>query len=199
MSLNQFGNVSYQMASLVSSWRPQKWESPSCFVFGLGAGSSKASFESGRCCWEFLLEAANRAKCFLNNSLWKWWERLICGGYINNSSDRWMGRLPWSGDAVSPLLRSPCLPCRRGTLLVNNGFAILAALLLSLGERAKSYEMLVIGRFIVGVDSGKRVLPAEAACQATFAMSWIVECVVEYLGAAPFRYGLGTFLQTKTS
>lgn len=43
---------------------------------------------------------------------------------------------------------------RRGTLLVNNGFAILAALLLSLGEKAKSYEMLIIGRFIVGVDSG---------------------------------------------
>lgn len=71
--------------------------------------------------------------------------------------------------------------------------------------------MLIIGRFIVGVDSGKRVLPAEAASQATFAMNWIVECVVEmytptvankgfpYLGAAPFRYGLGTFLQTKTS
>lgn len=64
MSLNQFGNVSYQMASLVSSWRPQKWESHSCFVFGLGAGSSKAWFESGRCCWEFLLEAANRLNVF---------------------------------------------------------------------------------------------------------------------------------------
>ncbi|KAM3622429.1 uncharacterized protein V6R79_024971 [Siganus canaliculatus] len=43
---------------------------------------------------------------------------------------------------------------RKGTLLLNNGFAIIAALLLSLGERAKSFEMLIIGRLIIGVDSG---------------------------------------------
>ena len=40
-------------------------------------------------------------------------------------------------------------------MLVNNSFAVLAALLLSLGEKAKSFEMLIIGRFIIGVDSGK--------------------------------------------
>ncbi|KAK2862432.1 hypothetical protein Q5P01_001965 [Channa striata] len=43
---------------------------------------------------------------------------------------------------------------RKGTLLLNNGFAIIAALLLTLGERAKSFEMLIIGRLIIGVDSG---------------------------------------------
>uniref|UniRef100_A0A3Q3WGX4 Major facilitator superfamily (MFS) profile domain-containing protein n=1 Tax=Mola mola TaxID=94237 RepID=A0A3Q3WGX4_MOLML len=43
---------------------------------------------------------------------------------------------------------------RRGTLLVNNSFAVIAALLLSLGEKAQSFEMLIIGRFIIGVDSG---------------------------------------------
>uniref|UniRef100_A0A8C4IBP0 Solute carrier family 2, facilitated glucose transporter member 5 n=1 Tax=Dicentrarchus labrax TaxID=13489 RepID=A0A8C4IBP0_DICLA len=43
---------------------------------------------------------------------------------------------------------------RKGTLLLNNSFAIIAALLLSLGEKAKSFEMLIIGRFIIGVDSG---------------------------------------------
>nr|QDF45866.1 glucose transporter 9-1 [Lateolabrax maculatus]QDF45867.1 glucose transporter 9L [Lateolabrax maculatus] len=43
---------------------------------------------------------------------------------------------------------------RKGTLLLNNGFALTAALLLSLGEKAKSFEMLIIGRFIIGVDSG---------------------------------------------
>ncbi|XP_029682810.1 solute carrier family 2, facilitated glucose transporter member 9 isoform X2 [Takifugu rubripes] len=43
---------------------------------------------------------------------------------------------------------------RRGTLLVNNSFAVIAALLMSLGETAKSFEMLIIGRFIIGVDSG---------------------------------------------
>ncbi|XP_061731631.1 solute carrier family 2, facilitated glucose transporter member 9 [Nerophis ophidion] len=43
---------------------------------------------------------------------------------------------------------------RKGTLMVNNVFAVLAALLLSLGELARSFEMLIIGRFIIGVDSG---------------------------------------------
>lgn len=44
---------------------------------------------------------------------------------------------------------------RKGTLLVNNIFALIAALLLTLGERAKSFEMLIIGRLVIGVDSGK--------------------------------------------
>ncbi|XP_068172189.1 solute carrier family 2, facilitated glucose transporter member 9 isoform X2 [Antennarius striatus] len=43
---------------------------------------------------------------------------------------------------------------RKGTLLLNNIFAVIAALLLSLGEMAKSFEMLIIGRIIVGVDCG---------------------------------------------
>ncbi|XP_027134818.1 solute carrier family 2, facilitated glucose transporter member 9 isoform X2 [Larimichthys crocea] len=43
---------------------------------------------------------------------------------------------------------------RKGTLLFNNIFAVIAALLLALGEKAKSFEMLIIGRFIIGVDSG---------------------------------------------
>ncbi|KAM8867128.1 solute carrier family 2, facilitated glucose transporter member 9 isoform 2-T2 [Synchiropus picturatus] len=43
---------------------------------------------------------------------------------------------------------------RKGTLLLNNSFAVVAALLLSLGETATSFEMLIIGRFIMGVDSG---------------------------------------------
>lgn len=44
---------------------------------------------------------------------------------------------------------------RRGTLLANNSFAVAAALLMSLGETAQSFEMLIIGRFVIGVDSGR--------------------------------------------
>lgn len=40
-------------------------------------------------------------------------------------------------------------------MLLNNSFAIIAALLLALGETAKSFEMLIVGRFIIGVDSGE--------------------------------------------
>ncbi|XP_030621911.1 solute carrier family 2, facilitated glucose transporter member 9 [Chanos chanos] len=43
---------------------------------------------------------------------------------------------------------------RKGTLLMNNVFAFIAALLLALGERAGSFEMLIVGRFIIGLDSG---------------------------------------------
>ncbi|KAM4582193.1 solute carrier family 2, facilitated glucose transporter member 9 [Fundulus diaphanus] len=43
---------------------------------------------------------------------------------------------------------------RKGTLLLNNCFAVIAALLLSLGEMSRSFEMLIIGRIIMGVNSG---------------------------------------------
>eukprot|EP00064_Thunnus_orientalis_P011870 superscaffoldBa00001759_g11902 len=43
---------------------------------------------------------------------------------------------------------------RKGTLLLNNSFAVIAAVLLALGERARSFEMLIIGRLIIGVNSG---------------------------------------------
>ncbi|XP_073778493.1 solute carrier family 2, facilitated glucose transporter member 9 isoform X1 [Danio rerio] len=43
---------------------------------------------------------------------------------------------------------------RKGTLLANNALAFIAAILLALGEMAGSFEMLIIGRFIIGMDSG---------------------------------------------
>ncbi|XP_065130449.2 solute carrier family 2, facilitated glucose transporter member 9 [Paramisgurnus dabryanus] len=43
---------------------------------------------------------------------------------------------------------------RKGSLLANNVLALTAALLLALGEMAGSFEMLIIGRFIIGMDSG---------------------------------------------
>ncbi|XP_037535038.1 solute carrier family 2, facilitated glucose transporter member 5 [Nematolebias whitei] len=42
----------------------------------------------------------------------------------------------------------------KGTLLLNNSFALTAALLLSLGELSRSFEMLIIGRVVMGVNSG---------------------------------------------
>ncbi|KAM4629830.1 solute carrier family 2, facilitated glucose transporter member 9-like [Polymixia lowei] len=43
---------------------------------------------------------------------------------------------------------------RKRTLLLNNIFALTAVLLLSFGELARSFEMLIIGRLIMGVNSG---------------------------------------------
>uniref|UniRef100_A0A8C7V2A1 Solute carrier family 2 member 9 n=2 Tax=Oncorhynchus mykiss TaxID=8022 RepID=A0A8C7V2A1_ONCMY len=62
--------------------------------------------------------------------------------------------------AIGGLLGALCVTLltkligRKGTLLLNNGFAVIAALLLALGEKARSFEMLIIGRFVMGVDSG---------------------------------------------
>lgn len=46
--------------------------------------------------------------------------------------------------------------------MLNNSFAVIAALLLSLGEKAKSFEMLIAGRLIIGVDSGKSLFTHQA-------------------------------------
>jgi predicted MFS family arabinose efflux permease len=57
-----------------------------------------------------------------------------------------------------PLISFPLLCSllgRKGTLLLNNCFAVIAAVLLSLGETAGSFEMLLVGRLIMGVDSGE--------------------------------------------
>nr|XP_051685813.1 solute carrier family 2, facilitated glucose transporter member 9 isoform X2 [Oryctolagus cuniculus] len=43
---------------------------------------------------------------------------------------------------------------RKSTLLVNNGFAVAAALLMACALRAGAFEMLIVGRFIMGVDGG---------------------------------------------
>ncbi|XP_028613901.1 solute carrier family 2, facilitated glucose transporter member 9 isoform X2 [Grammomys surdaster] len=43
---------------------------------------------------------------------------------------------------------------RKSTLLVNNGFAISAALLMACSLQAGTFEMLIVGRFIMGVDGG---------------------------------------------
>ncbi|XP_043918530.1 solute carrier family 2, facilitated glucose transporter member 9 isoform X2 [Protopterus annectens] len=43
---------------------------------------------------------------------------------------------------------------RKGTLLLNNAFAVVASLLMALSEIASSFEMLILGRFVVGIDAG---------------------------------------------
>uniref|UniRef100_A0A2K5J6T6 Uncharacterized protein n=1 Tax=Colobus angolensis palliatus TaxID=336983 RepID=A0A2K5J6T6_COLAP len=43
---------------------------------------------------------------------------------------------------------------RKHTLLANNGFAISAALLMACSLQAGAFEMLILGRFITGIDGG---------------------------------------------
>ena len=44
--------------------------------------------------------------------------------------------------------------CRKGALLINNVFAILAALLMGTSRPVGLYELLIVGRFLTGVNAG---------------------------------------------
>lgn len=47
-------------------------------------------------------------------------------------------------------------PCnRKGTLLFNNIFSIVPAIMMGVSEIAKSYEIIITARFIVGICAGQ--------------------------------------------
>lgn len=58
----------------------------------------------------------------------------------------------WEDQPTSP---NPSFSSRKYTLLVNNGFAISAALLMACSLQAGAFEMLIVGRFVMGVDGGE--------------------------------------------
>lgn len=43
---------------------------------------------------------------------------------------------------------------RKGGLLLNNVFVLIAAIFMGAAKAAKSYEMLILGRFFTGFNSG---------------------------------------------
>lgn len=45
---------------------------------------------------------------------------------------------------------------RKGTLLLNNIFSIVPAILMGCSEVAKSFEMIILSRLLVGICAGKR-------------------------------------------
>lgn len=52
-----------------------------------------------------------------------------------------------------------CVTClfflvRKGTLLFNNIFSIVPAIMMGLSEVANSYEMIIVARFLVGICAG---------------------------------------------
>ncbi|XP_030047046.1 solute carrier family 2, facilitated glucose transporter member 9 [Microcaecilia unicolor] len=60
------------------------------------------------------------------------------------------------GGLIGTFLVTPMVKTlgRKGTLLLNNLFAIVAALLMSLSQLSGYFELLIVGRFIMGVDGG---------------------------------------------
>lgn len=57
-----------------------------------------------------------------------------------------------------PLLGSPALwallSCRKGTLLINNVFAITSAVLMGVSKVARAFELIILSRVLVGICAG---------------------------------------------
>ncbi|XP_074922696.1 solute carrier family 2, facilitated glucose transporter member 9 isoform X3 [Chelonoidis abingdonii] len=60
------------------------------------------------------------------------------------------------GGLVGAIITTPIVKFfgRKHTLLINNVFAIVAALLMALCQLAGSFEMLLLGRIVMGIDAG---------------------------------------------
>uniref|UniRef100_A0A8C4Y661 Solute carrier family 2, facilitated glucose transporter member 5 n=1 Tax=Gopherus evgoodei TaxID=1825980 RepID=A0A8C4Y661_9SAUR len=104
-------------------------------------------------------------------------KRVSSGGgrklrFYNESWERRYGRvidegtltLLWSitvsifsiGGLVGAIITTPIVKFfgRKHTLLINNVFAVMAALLMALCQLAGSFEMLLLGRIVMGIDAG---------------------------------------------
>lgn len=55
------------------------------------------------------------------------------------------------GVVTSPPL---CVPARKRAMLANNVLAVLGGALMGLANAAASYEILILGRFLIGAYSG---------------------------------------------
>jgi hypothetical protein len=64
----------------------------------------------------------------------------------------WMSE--WMKESLSPI--NCCLVlCRKGALLFNNIFSIVPAILMGCSKVAKSFELIIISRLLVGICAGK--------------------------------------------
>lgn len=53
------------------------------------------------------------------------------------------------------------LLCRKGTLLINNLFSIAAAVLMGTSELAKTFEVIIVSRVVMGIFAGKWMVKGE--------------------------------------
>lgn len=53
------------------------------------------------------------------------------------------------------------LLCRKGTLLINNLFSIAAAVLMGTSELAKTFEVIILSRVVMGIFAGKWMVKGE--------------------------------------
>lgn len=54
--------------------------------------------------------------------------------------------------------------CRKGTLLFNNIFSIVPAILMGCSDVARSFEMIIVSRLLVGICAGEQCLTGLLLC-----------------------------------
>uniref|UniRef100_A0A6Q2YBM1 Major facilitator superfamily (MFS) profile domain-containing protein n=1 Tax=Esox lucius TaxID=8010 RepID=A0A6Q2YBM1_ESOLU len=135
-------------------WSIQPQRITACLVNAAFFGALGSSYLYG-----YSLSVVNAPSLFIKTFYNKTWQERY-GEPIRADMVTTLWSITVSIFAIGGLLGALCVTLlmkvlgRKGTLLLNNSFAMISALLLALGEKAGSFEMLIIGRFIMGVDSG---------------------------------------------
>lgn len=84
-----------------------------------------------------------------------WWDFVCEDGEV--WTNNWENVLHFVVYVKNRTLLIKCGYFRKKTLLTNNIFALLAALLMGLSSTAGLFELLIIGRLICGINAGKRL------------------------------------------
>ena len=69
--------------------------------------------------------------------------------------DKNMNRFVVQQNKYCFLFKLICYLFRRGTLLMNNSFTLVGALFMAVAERSSSFEMMILGRFLLGLHAGE--------------------------------------------
>ncbi|XP_078410082.1 solute carrier family 2, facilitated glucose transporter member 11-like [Cetorhinus maximus] len=125
-----------------------------CLLLSIFATSIGGTFQYG-----FNLSIINAPTTFIQNFLNETWTERY-GMHLES----WVITLLWSfivvayaiGGLVGSLIAGPMAIKlgRKGSLLSSNIFVLIGALLMALSKTVKSFELIIIGRFFAGINSG---------------------------------------------
>ncbi|XP_078082216.1 solute carrier family 2, facilitated glucose transporter member 11-like [Mustelus asterias] len=125
-----------------------------CLLLTIFAASIGGTFQYG-----FNLTIINAPTTFIQNFINETWTERY-GTQLEN----WVITLIWTfivvaysvGGLVGALIAGPMAIRfgRRNSLLLNNSFVLIGALLMGLSRTVKSFELIIIGRFFSGINSG---------------------------------------------
>uniref|UniRef100_A0A2K5Z5P2 Solute carrier family 2 member 9 n=1 Tax=Mandrillus leucophaeus TaxID=9568 RepID=A0A2K5Z5P2_MANLE len=104
--------------------------------------------------WSCSLLVASLAGAFGSSFLYGYSLSVVNAPAPVSANSSWVRRNGWTRGEGGMWKQGMILAYRKHTLLANNGFAISAALLMACSLQAGAFEMLIPGRFIMGIDGG---------------------------------------------